>query len=163
MHDIVSAFDRNADAIAPAATEDRFGSDRVLALLRDDLVALGFEVEAGKRRADKIQRPVFFGDDGEPSLSYEIDAYNADWRCGLEVEAGRGLLGGAIYRDLIQAMVMTGVDHLVVALLNCYQPTKAKSTDFDKAKAIAAALYGHRRVALPFRLTLIGYGPIMQP
>ena len=32
----------------------------------------------------------------------------------MEIEAGRGVLGNAIYRDLIQGMVMTNVDHLVV-------------------------------------------------
>lgn len=133
----------------------------MLEIIRPDLVALGFDVEQGKDQGSLIHRPVFFGENGKPLLSYRVDAYHEQWRCGLEVEAGRGLLGGAVYRDLIQALVMTGVDHLVIALLNCYQPTKAKSRDFDKAVAVADALFGHSRLRMPFNLTLIGYGPHM--
>lgn len=158
--DIVDAFRRNADAIAPAASENFFGSDRVLGILRDDLCVLGFEVEDGKRNTGKINRPVFFGEGGEPTLNYQVDAFHAGWGCGLEIEAGRALMGNAVYRDVVQAMVMTGVDHLVIAVLNFYQPDKARSPDFERAKAVLSALYGHRRVVLPFRLTLIGYGPL---
>ena len=65
-------------------------SDDVLAVVRPDLVALGFEVEAGKKKEEKIERPVFYGENGVPAVRYEIDAYHAEWRCGMEVEAGRG-------------------------------------------------------------------------
>ena len=51
-------------------------------------------------------------------LKYEIDAYNAAWRCGLEIEAVRALRGGAVYRDLVQAMVMVQVDHLCIGVPN---------------------------------------------
>lgn len=67
---------------------------------------------------------------------YEIDAFNSVTRVGLEIEAGRGVQGNAIYRDLIQGMVMTNVDHLVVAVANEYRyKSKNKpivSKDFDK-------------------------------
>lgn len=81
-------------------------SNEVLAVLRDGLISLGFQVEAGKQKGDKIQRPVLFGEHGEPTLNYEIDAYHLDWRCGLEVEAGRAWMGNAIYRDLVKGLVM---------------------------------------------------------
>jgi hypothetical protein len=58
---------------------------------------------------------VFFGENGVPELRYQIDAYSPAWKYGLEVEAGRGWMGNAIYRDLVQAMVMVQVDHLVLA------------------------------------------------
>lgn len=82
-------------------------------------------------------------------------------RVGLEVEAGRGVLGNAIYRDLIQGMVMTNVDHLVVAVANEYRyksnNKQMVSKDFDKCVDICNALSGHTRVQLPYTITIIGY------
>src|SRR5215217_7900285 len=72
----------------------------------------------GDVKAGKIERPVFYGENGIPTLRYEIDAYHPDWRCGLEVEAGRAWMGNAVYRDLIQAAVMVGVQHLCLAVSN---------------------------------------------
>jgi hypothetical protein len=89
-------------------------SDAVLAVLHPQLEALGFQVEKGKVREQKIERPVFFGENGIPALRYQIDAYHPGWRCGLEVEAGRAWMGNAIHRDLIQALVMVQVDHMDV-------------------------------------------------
>ncbi len=82
---------------------------------------MGFEAEAGKAKVDKVERPVFYGENGVPALNYQIDAYHGLWRCGLEVEAGRGWMGNAIYRDLVQALVMVNVDYLVLAVANSYK------------------------------------------
>jgi hypothetical protein len=60
-------------------------SDEALAAVRDDLVALGFQVEAGKKRAQKIRRPVLFGEYGREERSYEIDAFHPDLGIALEV------------------------------------------------------------------------------
>ena len=49
VFDVVSAFDRHADEIDTVQLEKGLTSDEALAVLRADLVALGFEVEAGKR------------------------------------------------------------------------------------------------------------------
>jgi hypothetical protein len=49
--------------------------DQVLQVLRPQLEALGFQVEAGKSKEQKIERPVFFGENGAPTLRYQIDAY----------------------------------------------------------------------------------------
>ena len=103
---IVSIFQAWEASIATIGREKGLTSDAVLRELRPDLVELGFIVEQGKSVADKIKQPVFFGENGIPALQYEVDAYHPEWRCGLEVEAGRAWLGNAIYRDLIQALVM---------------------------------------------------------
>ncbi len=71
-------------------------SNDVLALLGPDLREMGFQVEASKKKVDKLQRPVFFGENGNPTLKYEIDAYHEGWRCGLEVKAGRGWMGNTV-------------------------------------------------------------------
>ena len=67
-------------------------SDAVLACIADDLESLGFQVEKGKKKEDKIFRPVTFGLDGNPDLQYEIDAYWEENAVGLEVEYGRSTI-----------------------------------------------------------------------
>ena len=70
-------------------------------------------------------------------------------------------MGNAVYRDLIQASVMVGVDHLCLAVPNSYRYSTsgraAISRDFENARSLGDALYGHARLRLPYRLFLIGY------
>ena len=136
-------------------------SNDVLTILREDLISIGFQVEAGKLKTDKIQRPVFFGENGEPTLRYEIDAYNPEWKCGLEVEAGRAWMGNAIYRDLIQGLVMVEVDFLTLAVPNSYKYQSGGrliiSSDYKNTINVADTLFGHTRVKLPYHLIVIGY------
>ena len=133
----------------------------MLNLLRQDLVQLGFEVEEGKRRAQKIQRPVFYGEMGVPTVRYEVDAYNVEWQCGLEIEAGRAWMGNAVYRDLIQACVMVQVKYLVLAVPNSDKyltsGRQAVSRDYQNTIALAEALFGHSRFRLPYDLVVLGY------
>ena len=159
--DVVDVFELHSSQIATTQLNKGLVSNRVLAVLRDDLVALGFGVEAGRRALDKIKRPVFFGENGRPALQYEIDAWQPEWRAGLEVEAGRAWLGNAIYRDLVQAMVMVEMEHLLIAVPRAYHyQTKGKpavSKDYENAISVADALYGHSRIVMPFSLSVIGY------
>ncbi len=158
--DVVECFRKNESAISTVQGMSG-NSDTVLGHIRTDLEAIGFEVEKSKKKTDKIFRPITFGVNGTPHLMYEIDAYNRVTKVGLEIEAGRGVQGNAIYRDLIQGMVMTNVDHLVVAVANEYRyKSKNKpivSRDFDKCVDICNALSGHTRVKLPYTITIIGY------
>jgi hypothetical protein len=159
--ELIGVFRKHEADISTITLTKGLTSDQVLHEIAEDILALGFLVESGKISGHKIERPVFYGENGEPSLRYEIDAYQQKWRCGLEVEAGRGILGNAIFRDLFQAMVMVDVDYLCVAVPNSYK-YKAKgrprtSSYYDKAVSIADALYGHSRVAMPYGLTVIGY------
>lgn len=158
---LVDVFKKHEREISTVALAKGLTSDEVLARLRDDLVALGFEVEGGKSRDQKIERPVFFGENGLPRVRYQIDGYHAEWKCGLEVEAGRGWMGNAVYRDLIQAAVMVEVDSLALAVANSYRYKSsgrdATSSDYDNTVALADALYGHSRLRLPYRLVVVGY------
>ena len=106
VENVIAVFRKYEKDIATENNDKGLKSDDVLALLGPDLREIGFQVEASKKKVDKLQRPVFFGENGNPTLRYEIDAYHEGWRCGLEVEAGRGWMGNAVYRDLIQAAVM---------------------------------------------------------
>lgn len=159
--EIVTAFDRHYDTIGTEKLSKCLTSDAVLTVLQRDLLALGFQLETGKTKGGLVDRPVFFGEYGVPELRYRIDGYHPTWRCGLEIEAGRGWMGNAVYRDLVQAMVMVDVDHLCLAVSNAYRynsggkPTVSR--DYEATAAVVSALYGHSRLRMPFGLTLIGY------
>ncbi len=136
-------------------------SDEVLKIVADDLMDMGFEVETGKSHDQKIHRPVFFGENGLPTVKYEIDAYHAESRIGLEIEAGRAWKGNAIYRDLIINLLLIDVDHLIVAVPLTYKfNSGGKSVinrDYEYSMNLADNLYSQTRFNLPYNLTLIGY------
>src|SRR5262245_33439777 len=83
---VVAAFRECESAICSEELQKGLTSDAVLQVLRPHLETLGFQVETGKNREQKIERPVFFGENGTPTLRYQIDAYHQAWRCGFEVE-----------------------------------------------------------------------------
>lgn len=155
---IIDVFHSHEPSICTITLAKGLKSDAVLQVVCEDLQGLGFEVETGKKRAEKIHRPVFFGENGQPRLQYQIDAFHNEWKCGLEIEAGRGSMGNAVYRDLVQALVMVELDYLVLAVANTYKfAGYAPSRDYEQAVKIAEALYGHSRIAMPYRLLVIGY------
>ena len=104
---------------------------------------------------------MFFGENAEADLQYEVDAWHPEWLAGLEVEAGRAWMGNAIYRDLVQALVMVDMKHLILAVSQTYYyETKRKPTssrDYKNTVSVAQALYGHSRIDMPFSLSVIGY------
>lgn len=158
---IIDVFQKHEPSISTISLEKGLESDGVMKILSTDLRELGFQVESGKAAGAKLGRPVFYGENGVPQLRYEVDGYHASWRCGLEIEAGRAILGNAIFRDLFQAMVMVDVDHLCLAVPNTYKyKNRSKpmaSRYYDKTIAVANALYGHTRATMPYGLTVIGY------
>src|ERR1041385_2139131 len=91
--ELIEAFRSHETEVSTATNTKGLTSDLVLAALRPKLIELGFIVEGGKQATQKIKRPVFFGENALPDLQYQIDAYNANWRCGLEIEAGRAWMG----------------------------------------------------------------------
>jgi hypothetical protein len=159
--ELAAVFQKYEAKVGTSLLAKGLTSNEVLTAIRDELLALGFQVEASKQKADKIQRPVFFGENGTPTLNYEIDAYHPIWRCGLEVEAGRAWMGNAIYRDLIQGLVMVQVDVLALAVPIGYRYQSGGRTvvnaDYANTVRVAETLYGHTRVKLPFGLLVIGY------
>lgn len=154
---LAGVFEGHEPEIGTEGLEDGLKSNEVLEVLRPDLGDLGFDVETGKSAGDKIHRPVLFGENGEPDLHYYVDAYHEDWRCGLEVEAGRAWKGNAVYRDIVQALVMVEVDTLALAVPNVYKFSAGRNPAFDKTKSVVDTLYSTHRFEPPYRLLLIGY------
>ena len=157
----MAVFRAHEQAISTETLAKGLTSDQVLAVLCGDLISLGFEVERGKRQTQKIKRPVFFGENGVPTVQYEIDGFHRDWKCGIEVEAGRAWMGNAVYRDLILASVMVDVEYFCLAVPNAYKYQSRGNDIINKSYAhtqqLADALYGHSRMRLPYRLLVIGY------
>ena len=158
---VMKVFASHSLEIGTATLPKGLSSDAVMATLRDDLCVLGFKIELGKGSASKLKRPVFFGQDGKPSRQYEIDGFHPDWHCGIEIEAGRAWMGNAIYRDMVQAMVMVDLSHLILAVplgyryLSGGKPVVSK--DYENTVSVADALYSHTRIKMPYELTIIGY------
>jgi hypothetical protein len=158
---LVRVFARCSTQISTTALEKGLTSDEVLAKVAPNLVGLGFQVERGKSAKDRVERPVFFGENGEPELRYQIDGFHPEWRCGLEIEAGRSFMGNAVYRDLIQASLMVDLDYLCLAVPITYKFKSGGKTsvsrDYDNTRAVAEAIFSHSRIRLPYRLLVIGY------
>src|SRR5262249_39639261 len=151
---VVEVFRAHAPAIGTTELAKGLSSNEVTAVLRTDLCNLGFEIEAGKTAAAKLKRPVFFGEDGRPSRQYEIDGFHPLWRCGIEIEAGRAWMGNAVYRDLVQALVMVDLDHLILAVPMTYKylsgGRETMSKDYDNTVSVADALFSHTRIRMPY-------------
>jgi hypothetical protein len=80
-------------------------------------VGLGFEVERGKRASAKIRRPVLFGEQGVSRVTYEVDAVHDDLGILVEIEAGRGWMGNAVYRDLVRSALVVDARYLVPGVM----------------------------------------------
>lgn len=158
---MVGVFEAHrAEIDSKVVHQQRMQSDDVLRVISGGLDALGFHVERGKNKQGKLPRPVFFGDRGSYLRTYEIDAFHEEQGIALEVEAGRATMGNAIYRDLIQASLIVDARYLALAVPVEYRygdrPTKEPS--YAKTYSVVEAIYGSRRLSLPFQgLLLIGY------
>jgi hypothetical protein len=137
-------------------------SDRVLALLRPGLEQRGFRLETGKRKADRITLPVLFGEQGLPRVRYDVDGVHEGHGVLLEVEAGRGARGNAVYRDLIRTSLIVNARYLALGVMQEYhhqsggKPIVVRS--YDEAKDQIDAIYASQRLKLPFEgVLLFGY------
>jgi hypothetical protein len=126
---IIAVFTARLSSISSG--EFKHGSDHVLALLAEDLRAIGFQIERGKKKNDQIMIPVLFGENGRIEKSFSTDGYHADQKYMLEVEAGRGVTNHQFLKDLFQACACDNVDSLGIALRNDYRG----SDDFSRACA----------------------------
>ena len=75
-------------------------SNKVLASPAPGLAKLGYTVELDQTREGRIRRPVLFGEQGREHVAYHVDAVHDELGVVVEVEAGRGARGNAVYPDL---------------------------------------------------------------
>lgn len=133
-------------------------SNEVLSLVAPHLEALGFVVETGKKRSEKISIPVLYGNNGSIDKSFDADAYNLTEKFVIEVEAGRALVNFQFLKDLFQACMMDDVEYLTIAVRNVYTAGGMKSQDFTQIVKWFDTLYASNRISLPLKgILLIGY------
>lgn len=135
-------------------------SDTVLKELRTGLEALNYEVEAGKTAASLIKRPVLFGEGGVPTVLYEIDAYQPEMKIvvEVEVEAGRGVMSNAGFRDLLRTSLIADADYLAMMIPISYRSGGKTSAGYEPLLEFLRALHWSGRLKLPFKgILLVGY------
>lgn len=134
-------------------------SDSVLAKLAPGLAAAGYSVETGKKAAEKVKRPVLYGDQGKPRVTYEVDAAHDGEHIVVEVEAGRGARGNAIYRDLIRTSLIVDVKYLALGVMAEYRHMSGGKQQhvksFNEARDQLDAIYASGQLALPFKGLLL--------
>jgi len=154
---VVEAFAGAASQI-DSRTKTGVSSDAALAAIRPALVDLGFVIEAGKKKADKITRPVLYGERGSVVVQYDVDGFHPDEGVVLEVEAGRGAASNADYRDIVRASLMVDVKYLVLAMMLSYRSGGQEMKSYEIARARIDSIYASERLRLPLDgLLLIGY------
>ena len=137
-------------------------SNEVLALVRPHLEGIGFAVETGKGKEEKIDVPVLFGENNEVDKSFFADALSADGKIVIEVEAGRAVRNNQFLKDIFQACMMFEVEYLVIAVLNEYKFNSGGHQtighDYQEIKTFLETLYVSNRLRLPLKgILLIGY------
>ena len=120
VSDLIGVVQVVEQSVSTASVES-LTSDRVLGLLAPGLKQLGYSVELGKTAAQKVRRPVLFGDQGRERVAYEVDAFHDELGVVLEVEAGRGARGNAVYRDLIRSSLIVGARYLALGVMAEYR------------------------------------------
>jgi hypothetical protein len=161
VHEFVEVV-RAQQTQTDSTTVSGLKSDQVLSRLRPGLESLGYRVEAGKKKSDRIGLPVLFGDQGKELVRYEVDAVHDELKVLVEIEAGRGARGNAVYRDLVRSSLIVDAQFLVLGVMNEYhhkssgKPIVVRS--YKDARDQLDAIYESERLRLPFEgLLLFGY------
>ncbi|MET3557097.1 hypothetical protein ABID29_000206 [Streptococcus rupicaprae] len=150
--DIIRVFEHHTNRID--SSYHKLASNVVLEILRQDLEALGYQVEKGKKKDELIRIPVLFGENGIERVSYEVDAFHSEEKTVIEVEAGRAVTNYQFLKDFFECCMMYDVDYLCIAVRNTY----LKSNDFKKVSDFFDSLYTSNRVSIPLQgVLIIGY------
>lgn len=160
VYEVVDAVNRAELRISTVEAHTGLSSDAVLAELRPGLEALGFEVESGKGAHQKVRRTVLFGENGRPSVNYDIDAFSDYLGAAVEVEAGRGAANNADYRDIVRTALILDAKFLILMQPQAYRsnPSAKPIWAYANSREQLDAIYASRRLALPFEgILLIGY------
>lgn len=152
MKQIVDCFISSDDKISSDYND--LTSNEVLASLRPCFENIGFTVECGKSKGEKIDVPVLFGIDNKVDKSFYADAISKDGKIVIEVEAGQATENHHFLKDIFEASMMFEVEYLVLAVRNRYRT----HNDFQRVYAFLETLYVSNRLHLPLNgILLIGY------
>lgn len=158
LHILLNALEPGLERVAGSRVTHT--SDEVLNFVSDQLLEIGYEVERGKRKSEKISRPVLFGPNGSVQKSFEVDAFEPVTGTILEVEAGRGVANHQFLKDFFEACAIQDANYLVIAVLNSYKPKSSKNgnRDFETVVTFFDTLFASGRLTLPLiGILVIGY------
>jgi len=149
---VVNAFAINEEKITSA--DNSLHSDEVLHAVAEELEKIGYVVEKSKRSEDKIKMPVLYGECGVPTVNFETDAYNKEFKTVIEVEAGRGVTNFQFLKDFFESCCMDNTDYLCIAVRQKYR----NSNDYEKVCNFFDAMYASKRFNVPLKgILIIGY------
>lgn len=152
LESVIKAFSEQVDNIN--SHEHTLNSNAVLEILRKNLEGVGFRIETGKKKNEKIKIPVLFGENGRIIKSFDVDGYHEEFKTVLEVEAGRGVLNNQFLKDFFEACIMVNVDYCIIAVRDTWH----KQKDFETVKDFFDSMYASGRMNIPLQgLLIIGY------
>ena len=150
---VVGVFIKNKEKLS-TSTRHKLNSNQILALLAEDLKSVNYKVELGKAKRDKINVPVLFGKNNVPEKAFEVDAYEPKSKTIIEIEAGRAVTNYQFLKDFFEAMIMSGIDYLVIAVRLTYR----KNRDFDSVTKFFDVFYSSDKVQHQLKgILVIGY------
>jgi hypothetical protein len=149
---VIKVFNEYEDKIN--SHKHKLDSNTVLEILRKNLEGVGFRIETGKKKNEKIKIPVLFGENGRIIKSFDVDGYHEEFKTVLEVEAGRAVMNNQFLKDFFEACIMVNVDYCIIAVRDTY----LKQKDFEKVKDFFDSMYASGRMNIPLKgLLIIGY------
>ena len=149
---VIKVFNEYEDKIN--SHKHKLDSNTVLEILRKNLEGVGFRIETGKKKNEKIKIPVLFGENDRIIKSFDVDGYHEEFKTVLEVEAGRGVMNNQFLKDFFEACIMVNVDYCIIAVRDTY----LKQKDFEKVKDFFDSMYASGRMNIPLKgLLIIGY------
>ena len=149
---VIKVFNEYEDKIN--SHKHKLDSNAVLEILRKNLEGVGFRIETGKKKNEKIKIPVLFGENGRIIKSFDVDGYHEEFKTVLEVEAGRGVTNYQFLKDFFEACIMVNVDYCIIAVRDTY----LKQKDFEKVKDFFDSMYASGRMNIPLKgLLIVGY------
>lgn len=149
---VVQAFQQALPLID--SEQNELPSNHVLRHVGPHLHGLGFIVETGKKRAERINVPVLYGNNGRVAKSFDADAHHVEGQFVVEIEAGRAVTNNQFLKDLFQACMMDEIAYLAIAVRKTYRTNR----DFAKVVAFFETLFASDRMRLPLKgILIIGY------
>ena len=149
---VIKVFNEYEDKIN--SHKHKLDSNAVLEILRKNLEDVGFRIETGKKKNEKIKIPVLFGENGRIIKSFDVDGYHEEFKTVLEVEAGRAVMNNQFLKDFFEACIMVNVDYCIIAVRDTY----LKQKDFEKVKDFFDSMYASGRMNIPLKgLLIVGY------
>lgn len=154
--EVVDVFDGRMNTIS--SPDHTLDSNSVLSEISDGLIEAGFDVEAGRRKTERLKMPVLFKDRGQAEKTFQADAFHPGEGIVVEVEAGRATSNYQFLKDFFEACMMQDARYLFIAVRNVYEYGGMKSLDYEKVRTFFKTLYASDRLAVPLKgIMILGY------